>query len=119
MALLGLPPQRFVIYPRPLLPEVRLWRTKSEYDIFASMPVRSCKVTIIDIEGVGHSVEVTASSLYEATALGLKAIRGHPWIKGISERFNSVKIEVKDIAVEHAVKLKEFHRMVGSERKQP
>jgi hypothetical protein len=65
-------------------------------------------VTILDVEGIAHSVEVTASNLYEATAIGLKAIPGNPWVMGISEQFNSVKIEVKDIAVEHTVKLKDF-----------
>jgi hypothetical protein len=69
-----------------------------------SMLVRSCKVTILDVERIAHSV----SNLYEATAIGLKAIPDNPWVMGISEQFNSVKIEVKDIAVEHTVKLKVF-----------
>jgi hypothetical protein len=72
------------------------------------MPVRSCKVTIIDVEGGGPFRRSPAASLYEATALGVRAIRGNPWVMGISEQFNSVKIEVKDIAVEHAVKLRDF-----------
>ena len=33
------------------------------------MPVRSCRVTIQDTEGISHTVEVTAASLYEAVAL--------------------------------------------------
>jgi len=32
------------------------------------MAVRSCRVTIQDLEGVAHTVEVTAESLYEAVA---------------------------------------------------
>ena len=42
-----------------------------------AMAARSCRVTITDMEGVAHTVEVTASSLYEAVALGLTAIRGN------------------------------------------
>ena len=35
------------------------------------MAVRSCRVTVTDLEGISHSVDVTASTLYEAVALGL------------------------------------------------
>ena len=38
---------------------------------FALMAVRSCRVTIQNLEGVAHTVEVTAESLYEAVAQGL------------------------------------------------
>ena len=41
------------------------------------MPARSCRVTITDMEGISHTVEVTAATLYEAVALGLAAMRGH------------------------------------------
>jgi len=34
-------------------------------------------VTISDMEGVTHTVEVTAATLYEAAALGIKQIRGN------------------------------------------
>ena len=44
------------------------------------MSACSCKVTIRDMEGVDHSVEVTASTLYEAVALGIAAIRSDDWV---------------------------------------
>lgn len=72
------------------------------------MAVRSCRVTITDTEGVSHTVEVTASTLYEAVALGLKAIRGHDWVGGLSEQFGIVRVCVTDIPVEHTVKLRDF-----------
>jgi hypothetical protein len=74
----------------------------------ASMTVRSCKVTITDLEGVAHTVEVTASSLYEAVALGLASIRGNQWVRGIPDGFNPVKVRVTDVPVDHEVKLKDF-----------
>lgn len=37
--------------------------------------LRSCVVTYQDTEGVKHSVEVTAESLYEAAILGMKALK--------------------------------------------
>lgn len=44
------------------------------------MGVRSCRVTIQDIDGVSHTVDVTAATLYEAVAQGLAAIRGNEWV---------------------------------------
>jgi hypothetical protein len=70
------------------------------------MAVRSCRVTISDLDGVSHSVEVTAATLYEAVAQGLAALRGHEWVAGITEEV--VKVSVADVRVEHEVKLKDF-----------
>jgi len=72
------------------------------------MPVHSCKVTVVDIEGVNHTVEVTASTLYEAVALGISAIRRDEWVTEIAQGLNSVKVRVTNVAVEHEVRLKDF-----------
>jgi hypothetical protein len=37
------------------------------------MPLRSCRVTITEPDGVEHSTEVTADSLFEAVGLALRA----------------------------------------------
>ena len=65
------------------------------------MPVRSCRVTIQDMDGVSHTVEVTAATLYEAVAQGLAAIRGSEWVAGIAQGVNVVKVSVADVRVEH------------------
>ena len=72
------------------------------------MPIRSCRVTIQDMDGVTHTVEVTAATLYEAVAQGLAAIRGNEWVTGIAQGLNVVKVSVADVRVEHEVKLMEF-----------
>ena len=74
----------------------------------ASMAVRSCRVTIHDMEGVAHTVEVTAGTLYEAVAQGLAAIRGNEWVAGFAQGMNVVKVSVADVRVEHEVKLGDF-----------
>jgi hypothetical protein len=87
-----------------------LWRTKSEYVSFIFvMPVRSCRVTINDMDGVKHTVEVTAETLYEAVALGLVALRGNDWVMGIAQSLNTIQVSVVDIPIEHSVKIKDFH----------
>jgi hypothetical protein len=73
------------------------------------MPARSCRVTIRDIDGVSHTAEVMAASLYEAVAQGLAAIRGNEWVAGIGDGpLNVVKVSVADVRVEHEVKLADF-----------
>ena len=72
------------------------------------MTVRSCRVTIQDMDGVSHTVEVTAATLYEAVAQGIAAIRGNEWVAGIAQGLNIVKVSVADVRIEHEVKLMDF-----------
>ena len=72
------------------------------------MPVRSCRVSITDLEGVIHTVDVTASTLYEAVALGIAAIRSDDWVAEIAQGLNTVKVRVTNVAVEHEIKLRDF-----------
>ena len=72
------------------------------------MPVRSCRVTIQDMDGISHTVEVTAATLYEAVAHGIVALRGNEWVAGIAQGLNVVKVSVADVRVEHEVRLMEF-----------
>lgn len=69
------------------------------------MPVRSCSVTITDMDGVAHTVEVTAATLSEAVALGLAAIRKHEWVAGFVQELNAVRVRVSEIPVDQEVRL--------------
>jgi hypothetical protein len=60
------------------------------------------------MEGVAHTVEVTAATLYEAVALGLKQIRGNDWVEGIAGSLNPVTVCVKNVQVEHTILIGEF-----------
>jgi hypothetical protein len=63
---------------------------------------------ISDMEGVVHTVEVTAATLYEAVALGLKQIRGNDWVEDIAGALNTVTVCVQNVQVEHTVRIGEF-----------
>jgi hypothetical protein len=73
------------------------------------MSVRSCRVTVRDSEGVDHTVQVTASTLYEAVALGLVSLRLEEWVGAIPEGLNVVRVSVTNIPTEHSVKLQDFN----------
>jgi hypothetical protein len=60
------------------------------------------------MNGVSHTVDVTAASLYEAVALGMAAIRSDEWVNGIAQSLNPVKVRVMSVSVEHEVKLMDF-----------
>jgi hypothetical protein len=83
------------------------------------MRVRSCRVTIQDFDGVSHTVEVTAASLYEAVAQGLAAVRGNDWVAGIAQGLNVVKVAVADVRVEHEVKLGDFTKWLERKNGSP
>jgi hypothetical protein len=51
---------------------------------------------------------VTAETLYEAVALGVAAIRTDDWVTDIAQGLNPVKVQVKDIPVEHEVRMMDF-----------
>ena len=76
------------------------------------MAVRSYRVSITDLEGITHTVEVTASTLYEAVALGLVALRGNDWVAGLPEGLAPVRVTVAAIPVEHTVRIADFARWV-------
>jgi hypothetical protein len=64
----------------------------NEYATLPLMSVRSCRVTIRDLEGIEHSAEVTAESLYEAVALGLRAIRQCSWVEEYRPEFHDPRL---------------------------
>src|SRR5580658_3187189 len=41
------------------------------------------------MEGVSHTIEVTAATLYEAVARGLAAIRRNEWVASVAEGSNT------------------------------
>lgn len=82
------------------------------------MSLRSCRVTIRDTEGIEHTAEVTAASLYEAVALGLKAIRQCAWVENIGQNF-TIRVLARDTPVEHSVEFRDFHKWLEQRGRTP
>jgi hypothetical protein len=82
------------------------------------MSVRSCRVTVRDLEGSEHSAEVTAESLYEAVALGLRAIRQCAWVEDIGQNF-TIRVLARDTPVEHTVEFRAFHKWLERPARSP
>jgi hypothetical protein len=54
------------------------------------LSVRSCRVTIQNLDGISHTAEVTADTLYEAVAQDPAAFRENEWVQGVQEQFGVV-----------------------------
>jgi hypothetical protein len=62
--------------------------------------VKSCRVSYRDQEGVTHTVEVSAATLYEAAVLALKAFQETGWA---DHPTGFVEVAVKSPVVNHQV----------------
>jgi hypothetical protein len=79
--------------------------------------IRTCTVSCRDLKGIEHSVEVTADSLYEAVAQGLRAFRKNDWVDDIGRGQTSISVKIKHPEIEHTVRVQDFERwMEGSPR---
>ena len=89
------------------------------YNLQVSHP-RTCVVSFRDIDGMQHSVEVTAASLYEAAALGVKAFRASifaEWVKpGTATR---LRVTVKSEEATHEVRVAQIEQWLQSSGKSP
>jgi len=83
------------------------------------MALRTCRVTCRDIEGVEHSVEVTAESLYEAVARGLTALQYADWVGDIGHGQTTITVVVKQPEVEHKVRVRDFEAWLESNGRSP
>ena len=79
------------------------------------MPERLCRVTITDIEGGGHVVEVKASSLFEAVAQAVKLKAGSVATDG----FRPIRVQVFEPKAEYQVKLKDFMAWLDRNSRSP
>jgi hypothetical protein len=81
------------------------------------MEARTCRVAIPDTNGVTHTAEVTAGSLYEAIALALAAMRSDDWVAELVR--GDVTVSVHRVAVEHTVRIADFYQRLERPGKSP
>jgi hypothetical protein len=81
--------------------------------------LRTCRVTCLDIEGVEHNIEITADSLYEAVAQGLRAFRDADWAGDIGHGLTKIRVIVKQPEIEHTVRVRDFENWLESVGRSP
>jgi membrane-bound lytic murein transglycosylase B len=75
----------------------------------------NCTVSYLDLDGIRHSVELDADSLYEAAVKALKVFKDHGWEPG-----GLAKLEVTiTTSVTHEVTVKRVRQWLDSGSKSP
>jgi hypothetical protein len=70
---------------------------------------KRCRVSVHDLEGTAHTVEVTADSLYEAVARGMKALQSKDWSAPGAFEASYIRVTVAEPEVTHQVSVKKFN----------
>ena len=77
----------------------------------------TCIVSFLDLDGVRHSVEVQADSLYEAAVLGLVAFKKHHLVLG-PKGLHTLDVEVRT-SITHSVPVRTVYEWLRSGVKSP
>ena len=83
------------------------------------MAVRTCKVTCRDGQGIDHTVEVSAQTLYEAVAQALRIFHESDWTEALEGQASAVVVRVKQPEVEHRVSLRDFRNWLDGAGRSP
>ena len=83
------------------------------------MALKACVVSCRDLQGNDHAVEVTAESLYEAVAQALSVLHKDAWVEEIGDGLTELRVRVRQPAVEHRVRMKDFWRWLDTQGRTP
>jgi hypothetical protein len=70
--------------------------------------LRTCRVSFQDTEGIAHSVEVTAQSLFEAAVPAIKAFRAAEWMTSGPGSATVLEVSVLRPVAKHLIRLREL-----------
>jgi hypothetical protein len=85
----------------------------------AYVVLKTCRVSCVDLRGLEHAVEVSASSLYEAVAQALRIFRNNDWIEGIGRGQMAILVKVKHPETEHTARVQDFERWLEASPRSP
>ncbi len=82
------------------------------------MTAKTCRVWCRDPNGIEHTVEVTARTLYEAVGRTLQIFRTNEWIDGLG-RNSALSVSVKSPEITHNVRIIDFENWLEGAGKSP
>jgi hypothetical protein len=81
---------------------------------------RCCTVSFSDSEGIRHSVVVTAATLFEAVALGVRAFREQGLLAECHVgTATEISVEVRQPSVRHTISLARLERWIEAAGRSP
>ncbi len=78
------------------------------------MALRNCRISTRDVDGVLHSVDVQAETLFEAAAAALTLFKQHSWASAALTARATLRIEVTLPTLVHDVPLAAVERWLRS-----
>jgi hypothetical protein len=81
--------------------------------------LKTCRVSYVELRGIEHAVEVSASSLYEAVAQALRIFRDNEWIEVIGRGQTPISVKVKHPETEHMIRVQDFERWLKAAPRSP
>jgi len=88
----------------------------AQYDILSYVPARACTVSFTGPDGIRHSVNVQAETLYEAVVLAVRAFREHDCAPGAASQ---LEVEARSPGVTHTVSMGKVQDWLRSSAKSP
>jgi len=82
------------------------------------VPLKACTVTVKDVDGLVHSVDVSAESLYEAACVGLQALKASGWAEAIGPA-TRLEIEARAPVTRHSLTVQQVQQWVNGGAKSP
>ena len=77
-------------------------------------------MSFVDSDGIRHSIEVAAESLYEAAALAVSEFRRHAWVDDLEPgAITPLSISIRPPATTHEVSVKQLERWTARTSKSP
>jgi hypothetical protein len=83
------------------------------------MALRSCRVSCRDAQGIEHSVEVTAQTLFEAVAQAWRILGDSEWHSDGGRPPSLFVVRVKQPEIEHKVRIQDFENWLAAAPKSP
>ena len=80
------------------------------------MPTRTCIVSFSDTDGLRHSTEVRAETVYEAVVLASRAFREHDCTPGPASQ---IEVDVRSPSVTHTVTMRKVREWLDGACKSP
>jgi type II secretory pathway predicted ATPase ExeA len=77
------------------------------------MALKTCRVTCSTSQGIYHTVEVTAETLYEAVAQALRLFRENDWSDDVQRVPATMIVRVKQPEMEHRVRTRDFEKRLA------
>jgi hypothetical protein len=81
--------------------------------------LRSCTVSLKDLQDIQHSVDVNAETLFEAIAIALAALEKDSWVGEVGQGLSTVTVLVQQPPIRHEVKIRDFLSWLGRQGRSP